>query len=282
MPTSGLPVTQSSKRCALERLRILVERETGLQFRTSRLPVLEEAVGRRIRALGLGSIEHYLLALDVRPDELGDLIDALTVGETAFFRQRRVFDALSAAILPEVVQRIDKPARIWSAGCSSGEEAYSLAICALDGELAAMGSGVEVLGTDINARALSRARLGVYPPAALQGVPPSYRDRYFESFVDARGRKLIQVNTELHSLVRFERHNLVDDWWPQGPWDVVVCQNVVMYFDPARKCQVLERLYSALAPGGWLIVSPAELPAEPLFGTVRPQNASGVLVYRRR
>jgi len=231
--------------------------------------VLTTRVRERTRALGV-TPGDYLLRLD--GPELDALVEALRVGETRFFRQKRHVAMLRRVVVPALAEAraAARWVRAWSAGCATGEEAYTLAILLAEG---LPGFDVDVLGTDISDEALARARAGVYPEAALQPVPPAERARWFRPVEPG----LVAVAPELRARVRFERKNLVEPFG--GDKDVILCRNVLIYFDAEARAATAQRLVRALAPRGFLFLGYAE--------TLRP--ASGVevlrsedgLVYRR-
>ena len=193
-------------------------------------------------------------------------VEAVTVSETHLFRLRGQFDALTEHVLPALVAgRPTGRLRLWSAGCSTGEEAWSLAI--LLERLLPPGWDATVLGTDVNEAALDQARSGVYGPRSFRGVPESVRVRWFRP----AGPDLWGVDPGLRRRVRFTVLNLVTDDYPSfetgtGAVDLLLCRNVLMYLTPEAQAGVATRLARCLAPGGWLAVAPAEVPAAGITG----------------
>jgi chemotaxis protein methyltransferase CheR len=175
------------------------------------------------------------------------LAEHAVIGETALWRHAEGLVALAA----ELVDR-EPPLRAWSAGCATGEEPYSLALALLDA-----GRDREedrILGTDLSARALARARVGAYGARAMRKLPRELAERWLRP-TEHGG----QVDGRLLRLCRFERHNLLDAA-PGDHFDAVICRNVLIYFDPAVAASALVRLAGAVAPGGWLLLGPVELP----------------------
>jgi len=227
---------------------------------------LEARVRERAAALGL-SDEDYAARAAADTAELDRLIELLRVGETRFFRHRAQLEALGDRVLPQ----LRSPVAAWSAGCASGEEAWTLAML-----LAERGLAFELWATDLSAAALARARAGRYAAARVEAdVPPALRARYFRRI---GGDDVI--NDRLRAHVRFEAHNLLAATGGRE-LDLILCRNVLIYFDEARRAEALARLVRALKPGGWLCVGYsetlrdcAELTAE-AHAVYRKQQATG-------
>jgi chemotaxis methyl-accepting protein methylase len=260
----------------------LVGDRLGLAFPRDRRQPLRRALSARMRATQCVDLAAYLELLNAMPWEWDGLIDALTVRETEFFREPQTFDAISGWILPELLHERAQSgrlaARIWSAGCSEGDEVYSLAMLARECLDEPDAWDMRVAGSDVSAKAIEAAATGRYPTQRVRRVPARLRERYFEC---ETGTDTVRVRPELRALTRFRQFNLVGRYWPMAAQDLVVCQNVLFYLRPAAQTLVAERLYRSLAPGSYLIVGVAEAPTEPLFGTVRPIVIDGARVYRR-
>ncbi len=181
------------------------------------------------------------------PDAIAALVEQVVVGETAFWRHPEQLAAMT-----RLVAEAPGPLRVWSAGCATGEEPWSVAIALLDA--GREGKGDRILATDVSSRALAAAAEGVYGVRALRKLPPALAARWLEG--DAQRC----VRSELRSLVELRRHNLVADPAPPGPFDVVLCRNVLIHFEPRAAGAVLRRLAGALRPGGLLVLGPIELP----------------------
>ena len=244
---------------ALAQVARLVADETGIVIRDAQLPALAAAVAR----LGPGlDAERFLLEVNEGASSglVARLVDEVTVQETYFFREPRELRGVEWERLAEGARRSGSAkVRIWVSACSTGEEAYTVAILA--GE--ALGSGappVDVLGTDVSLRALEAAREARYSSRSLRAVPTELRRRYF---ADEHGRDAVREG--LRSLVRFRLHNLAHDPAPppgEPPFDVIVCRNVLIYFDGVTASRVIDSLEAALVPGGSLILGAADrLPA---------------------
>jgi len=243
----------------LARFRVAIARRFGLQFDDSRTILLTDVLERRVAASGIPA-EGYLERMESAPSglhELRELARELTVGETYFFRHFDQFRAFAEVALPDRLssRAIGGQARILSAGCSTGEEAYSLAILArergLDG-----GRDVHVHAIDINPAALEKASRGRYASWSLRETPPDLQRRWFVE----RGREFHLVDP-MRAAVTFEEQNLASDdstFWQPGRFDIVFCRNVIMYFTPENAARVIERLTRVLAAGGYLFLGHAE------------------------
>ena len=242
----------------IARFRTTIATRLGLQFDDGRVGFLGEVLWRRVRATGK-EVDVYLSHLDLAMgrDELGALAQELTVPETYFFRNVEQYRALADVVIPDCVaaRGPERRLRIVSFGCASGEEPYSLAILTRD----ALGDptwDVSILGVDVNAAMLEKARRGRFSAWALRETSDDAKRRWFR--VD--GRDFV-LHDSLRESVRFEQHNLVDDApaiWPAASYDVVFCRNVVMYFVPDQARRLIGRIARALRPGGYLFLGHAE------------------------
>jgi len=181
------------------------------------------------------------------PAAIASLLDHVVVNETAFWRHPEQLAAVG-----RLAAAAAGPLAIWSAGCATGEEPYSVAIALLEAGRA--GKSDRILATDVSVRALRAAAAGAYGVRSLRKLPPELSARWLEGTAERR------VREELRALVELRRHNLVTDPPPQGHFDVVLCRNVLIYFDPRTAGAVLRRLADALRPGGVLVLGPVELP----------------------
>jgi len=221
-------------------------------------PNLEHKLRRRLADLSLPGFSDYvwLLTYDRRKaEELAHAADLLTTRETYFFREQYQLKAFTDEILPLVAPRAreeKRPVRVWSAGCASGEEAYTLAMLAMESP-ALLGGTVEVFGTDVSPAALAAARRAEYDASSLRQTTPRMRERWFT----AREGRFV-VDDRARACVRFGLANLATDPPPPGPFDVAVCRNVAIYFVGAAKRRLARTLHDALVPGGWLLLGHAE------------------------
>jgi len=236
-------------------IRTLIRDRTGIELPDSKRTLCQTRLIRRLRALGLDSYEAYVKLLeDEHSPEHRELINAITTNVTAFFREPHHFE-LVKSILPALAAK--KRIRIWSAGCSSGEEPWSMAITIREALGAAAGVDIKVLATDIDTDVLARAAGGVYEDANVEPVGRALLQRYFARGTGANAGRW-RVGDELRSLVTFKPLNLFEPWQMRGPFDVIACRNVIIYFDTENKVKLLRRFHDMLAPGGHLLLGHSE------------------------
>lgn len=236
-----------------------IAQHLGLRFDDSRLTQLAEVLAGRVEARRL-HVDDYLRELLAGSDptlELAALARELTVGETYFFRHTDQFTALFEVALPERLsaRAASRSLRVLSAGCASGEEAYSVAILLRERGVEPA-FNVTIQGVDLNPDALAKAQRGIYSTWSLRETPPELRKRWFES----QGRDLL-LHSSIRQAVRFDQHNLLTyapTLLPPGTFDIVLCRNVLMYFTPEHATAIVARLASLLAPGGFLFLGHAE------------------------
>src|SRR4051812_43022765 len=238
----------------------LLHDAAGLAFDESRRESLAYSVGERMRAIGVADVSAYLaMVVDARgAGERQALLDEVTIPETHFFRNPPQIRALRAHVLPELLrQAADKrQLRIWSAGCSTGEEPFTIAM--LVRELLSTYSGwdVRIIATDVSTRALAAAQQARYAERAFVMTDPLDRQRFF--YLDAESGNYV-VRDEVRELVEFRHHNLVTDAPPEpGQLDAVLCRNVTIYFDRGTTKRLMHRLHDCLRDGGYLFLGHAE------------------------
>jgi len=235
----------------------LVRGEIGVTLPASRRPALRAALSRVAAGLDPGDFLRAISDPARGPDLMGRLIDEVTVQETAFVRSRHQLDTIPwGSLLRSARAAGSGHIRVWSAGCASGEEAYTLALLAAEA-FAPAPATVDVLGTDISGAALAAAAAGRYRERAVHGLEAPLRQRYLERQAD----NTYCVGERLRRLVRFRRHNLARDPIPplgEAGFDVVACRNVLIYFDPPLVERVIELLRRSLRPGGMLVLGAAD------------------------
>lgn len=240
-----------------------IARERGFGCASYKEKCLRRRIAVRMRARGVLTYTQYARVLDADTREWDLLLDALTINVTKLFRNWETFDAIARLVLPALWERPEPRLRMWSAGCSSGEEAYSLAILA-HRFLAGRGEAhrldrVQVLGTDIDRASLEAARVGAYAEGAFADTPPELRARYFGNGAPHAVRPAVR------DVVRFARLDLLREAPPPGPQHLIVCRNVIIYFDRDTQEALFARFHDALAPGGFLVLGKVES----LFGPAR-------------
>lgn len=249
----GLPGMLELSEVQFSRVSTLVYQVSGLNLHEGKFGLVRSRLASKVREAGLKDVDSYLARLhaDRSGRELALLVDALTTNKTSFFREPRHFELLRQQVLPEL-QQLRRPLRMWSAGCSSGEEPYTLAMVLLDE--AGRAPNAKILATDISERMLSRARQGVYADEAVQDVPAQLRQQFL---VRAQPHGYT-VAEPVRALVRFAQLNLMAAWPMRRRFDLICCRNVMIYFDKATQQRMVERFWAALAPGGWLFVGHSE------------------------
>jgi chemotaxis protein methyltransferase CheR len=245
-------------------IRDLVYKASGIYKAEEKLYLLADGCGRRMKHLATRSPREYWDRLNAPPGgdgELRQLLNEITIGETCLFRSQPQLDALRKVILPEIVaekaRHITRRLRIWSAGCSTGEESYTLAMNMLEeSDRLLKGWTVEILATDLNDRSVETAKAGVYGDYALRSTTDYFKRKYF-SPVD---EKKLQVRPEVKKLITFSRLNLQDDarmLFMRG-MDLIFCCNVLIYFDDASKSKVINHFFSNLNFGGYFFLGTSE------------------------
>lgn len=271
----------------LSRLADFVREYVGLSFPRERRGNLEEGIRSAAREFGFKDVEScldWLFSTTLEKAQVEVLASHLTVGETYFFRDRNSFQILEERILPPLIQARaagEKRLRIWSAGCATGEEPYTLAIvlCRLIPDLRDW--NITILATDINPRFLEKAARGVYSKWSFRDVPPGIVERYFRS----AGGDRQELLPEIRKMVNFAYLNLIRDSYPSllnntNAMDVIFCRNVIMYFSDAGMRQVIGNLRQSLLDGGWLVVSGSE-GSHVLFSEFVTVNFPDAIFYRR-
>jgi chemotaxis protein methyltransferase CheR len=254
-----LRVTESEFR-AFQRL---IYDEAGIHLHGGKKALLAGRLARRLRALSLHTLAEYHQYLRHHPEEQVAMLDCITTNETRFFREPRQFDLLEQRVIPAWRKAAaaglrSRHVRVWSAGCSTGEEPYSLAMLLLSLLPAEEGWHVEILATDLSTRVLARAREGVGALARAADVPVHLRREFLLRGIGSR-EGWMRAGDEIRRVVRFERLNLMTDVYPKGPaFDLVFCRNVLIYFDAASKAHVLRGLMARLSPEGLLFLGHAE------------------------
>jgi len=240
----------------LDQIRTFIEQRSAILFDASRERFFSTRVREHLAEKGVGSGSALLGLVRGSSVEYEALLERLLTQETSLFRYPAVFEALERKILPEVQERKfwenPRTLRIWSAGCSTGEEPYSIAITLLDSLKFAEAWEIEILATDISRRALRHAEKGVYSKRALQSVSPERVTNYFVA-----GKHGFQVRPRIRRMVSFAQMNLAEPVYV-GKLDCIFCMNVLMYFSEERRLGILRRFYDALEPGGYFVLGHAE------------------------
>ncbi|MFM1886362.1 MAG: hypothetical protein RL026_1519 [Pseudomonadota bacterium] len=263
-------------------LRELVRAETGITLSEAKRELVYGRLSRRLRVLQLGSFREYrdLLAGPQRESELGEFINAVTTNLTAFFRENHHFDYLREQFLGPLVaagkrgQRI----RIWSAGCSSGEEPYSIAMTVAETLPDWQRMDIRILATDLDTDMVARGERGVYREDRVAGIGSRRLERWFQE-VPARGAggRHYKVAPELAAMIAFRRLNLMEPLPFKGPLDVIFCRNVIIYFDKDTQRDLFRRIAPLQRPGDLLFLGHSES----LFKVTDDYSLIGKTIYRR-
>ena len=258
-----------------EHFRVISERIyafSGIKLPDAKREMVYARLARRLRTLGLASFDDYVRYLELEPAEWEHCTNALTTNVTAFYREEHHFGILAAHA--QATARAGEPFRVWSAGCSTGEEPYTIAMCLAE----ALGPGrFEVLATDLDTQVLAHAREGVYPLASVLRLPEVRQKAYFLRGT-GRHEGRARVRPEIAAHVQFDRVNLMDNEWPVEPGlDAIFCRNVMIYFDKPTQRRLVERFAALLRPTGLFFAGHAES----LLDQGRCFRLRGQTVYER-
>jgi chemotaxis protein methyltransferase CheR len=235
----------------------LLEARTGQQLTMSRRWRIETALAALLRERAIPTLDELItiLVMGREPSLATQVVEALLNNETYFFRDRTPFDLLAKATLPKLIQRRQsKRLRIWSAGCSTGQEAYTLAMLFAEDPLRWAGWTIDILGTDVSESAVRRAREGVYSQFEVQrGLGINQMIRWFEE--TDNGWRAVEP---LRRMVRFQVQNLLEPAPHPGQFDIVLCRNVLLYLNAERRGQIFDRIAGAMEPDGWLMLGAGE------------------------
>ncbi len=265
-----------------DRLRSLIYEEAGIHLGAEKKTMLEIRLRRRWHSLQHSSCAEYceyVFSPEGRSRELVHLIDSVTTNKTDFFREAGHFDYLVSKALPELAASFGarRKVLVWSAGCSTGEEPYTLAMVLSEYAQSHPGFQFGVLATDISTAVLDKAKMGIYKSDVVAPVPQTLRRKFFMRSRE-RGSDLLRIVPELRSMVEFRRVNFMDaDFALTEAPDIIFCRNVIIYFDRPTQCRLLGRLTRLLVPGGYFFAGHSES----LQGMNLPLAPAGTAVYRR-
>lgn len=269
--TELLPLPDAKQLAAIARI---LHGEAGIVIAPGKENMVQSRLGRRLRELGLRGYDAYLGLVERDADERRRMVSALTTNVTHFFREPHHFEQLRKHVLPPLIARARRGGRVrlWSAGCSQGHEAWSMALTLLEMMPDAPRFDIRILASDIDPEALAVGIAAQYDQGVLSAVSAERRERYFER----QGNMLTPV-ASMRALVSFRELNLHGSWPMRGKFDVIFCRNVVIYFDLNDQARLWARFAAALDPDGWLFVGHSErVPTEP----ATPFVSAGLTAYR--
>ncbi len=247
-------MTREGRDPALEALMEQIARTHGFRCDAYKQGCIRRRIGARMRARAVPGYAAYAALLRQDPVESQRLLDALTIHVSRFYRNRETWDLLAASLVPGLWQRRGRAPRCWSAGCAAGEEPYTLAILLLE-QARRLGTTLPAAvidATDYDRPSLDRAVEAVYPRAAIKDLPPGLVPQYFH------GQDPLALGPEVRRLIRPARHDLTQDPPPAPPYDLILCRNVVIYFEAPTQERIASALTDALEPGGYLVLGKVE------------------------
>lgn len=233
----------------------LAYKHTGIVLGRHKANMVYGRIARRLRQLGIGTFREYLTFLNKNFEkESTDFINLITTNLTSFYRESHHFDYLKSTVIPELKEKTDKRVRIWSSGCSIGQEAYTIAFTLADAAFPASWD-IKILATDLDSNVIETGRNGVYPVDHIGTVPDLVIERYFQKSKDTTQ---VKIKKSILEMVHFKRLNLLESWPMSGPFDVIFCRNVVIYFDRDTQKKLFDRYADYLPVGGHLIIGHSE------------------------
>ncbi len=274
--TRDIPFSDADFRAIAE----LAQARFGLSLADSKKPLVYSRLSRRLKSRQVASFADYLMLLNKRDEEQErlELISALTTNVTSFFREKHHFDTLRDALAGELGQRARAGGRvrIWSAGCSSGQEPYSIAMTVLEAIPEAARLDLRILATDIDPKVVEKARAADYPVEEISGIPANLRGKWLSGSGGDAAR--YTLSEELRRLITFNELNLVNPWPIKGPFDVIFCRNVAIYFSQQTQQTLWQRFSAILPPGGLLFIGHSERVTGPALAEVA---GIGITSYRK-
>ena len=253
----------------------LAREYAGIALADNKRNLVYTRVSRRLRALGLSAFRDYREYLASHQDELESFINAISTNLTKFFRESHHFDHFRSHVVVPYGAKRGGRFRIWSAGCSTGEEPYTIAAVVRREIANPAAYDLRILATDIDTDVLAKAARGEYPLRGMEDIPRQYRDFFQRSNRDA---ETVLAAEDLRSLITFRHLNLIAPWPFSGKFDAIFCRNVMIYFDGPTKADLITRFTDALNPGGWLYIGHSES----LLGSHPNLQLVGRTIYRRK
>jgi chemotaxis protein methyltransferase CheR len=231
---------------------------TGIVLGPQKRDMVYGRLARRLRDLGLTYVVDYIkIVKNDCNQEVSRFINAITTNLTSFYREEHHFDFISTTLIPELKKTNEKTKKIraWSAGCSTGEEPYSLAITFKE-NMDLQDWDLKILATDLDSQALNKGQQGIYDLERIESIKPSYKKKWF--LKDKNQPDVVKVKPEIQALTKFKRLNLLEEWPMKGPFDFIFCRNVVIYFNAETQSVLFDRYADMLKDGGYLIIGHSE------------------------
>ena len=236
----------------------LAYKYTGIVLGPHKMDMVYGRLARRLRALNLTSVSDYIVLIEKEhQEEISQFINAITTNLTSFFREKHHFDFLSKSILPDLLKTNDSSRKIraWSAGCSTGEEPYSISITLRDC-YNLKNWDCKILATDLDSQVLQKAQSGIYEVDRIESLSKDLKSKWFMR--DVNHPDIVKVKPSLQELISFKRLNLLEDWPMKGTFDFIFCRNVLIYFNTETQNLLFEKYAKALKQGGYLIIGHSE------------------------
>lgn len=258
----------------------LVFNLAGIDLNPSKKQLVKARLNSRLRELSLPSFDAYLQFLknDKTGNELVTMLDSISTNLTSFFREGHHFAFLRQEVLPKIMSQStnSRRVRIWSAGCSSGQEPYSIAITLQEAIQQTTGWDIKILATDLSTRVLNKAAAGVYPQDQVTGIPKQVLFRHFDK-LKSKHDVAWQIKPAVRNMITFGRLNLMEKWPMRGPFDVIFCRNVMIYFKKDTQNVLVNRYFDLLNPGGIMFLGHSES----LAGTSNKFKYVKPTIYRK-
>ncbi len=256
-----------------ETIKSIAYKETGIKLSDHKQNMIYGRLARRLRKLKLENFDIYckIIAQENSP-EMTEFINSITTNLTSFFRENHHFEYLKDKVFPHILKskRDEKRLRIWSAGCSTGEEPYSIAMV-VKSMASFTGWDAKILATDLDSNVVAHASEGVYGIERIENIPESYK----KYFLTSENHEKVRVKDEVRSLIKFKQLNLLNAWPMKGPFDVIFCRNVVIYFDAETQKKLFSRYSDILSNEGHLFIGHSES----LHNVARQFESLGRTIY---
>lgn len=237
-----------------ETFRKFIYNESGITFSETNRSILDSRIKEKLREKGIESPDEYYKKVSSDKEEMKEFLDSVTTNLTRFFRNQAHFDAFINYVIPHIIETKKKTGdtkiRIWSAGCSTGEEPYTIAMILQD--ILPAPYTFDIMASDISLKSLMVGKQGFYPESRISGIPQNYLDKYF-----TKSDKGYQVKESLMKTIHFDYHNLKNDSGARN-LDVIFCRNVLIYFDEPAQKAVIDRFYNSMAPNSYLYIGHSE------------------------